>query len=154
MFALVVTLAFLSVVSADHPAPAYGAPAHKVAHYDETPKPYAFAYGVDDGASGPHFSAKASDDGKAVIGSYTVRNIFLFVRSLEYTFFTLTNVVNSNPFILQNKNLFFIRSIFPMGVFKLSLTIVVITVAVLQMSLTQEKHNIQHSNHHIIPHQP
>ena len=81
MFALCVTLALIAVASAApaHPAPAYGAPRLAVAPIiDETPKPYAFAYGVDDGASGPHFSQQASDDGKAVKGSYTV-GIFWFI---------------------------------------------------------------------------
>ncbi len=60
--------------------PAYGAPApyhapaphHAPAHYDESPKPYAFQYGVADSYSGAQFNAAETADGKAVTGSYSV----------------------------------------------------------------------------------
>ena len=55
------------------PAPApYHAPAPHPVKYDETPKPYAFEYGVADDYSGANFHAAETADGKAVAGSYQV----------------------------------------------------------------------------------
>merc|ERR1711936_172473 len=59
------------------PAPAYApAPYHPAPHkapvYDESPKPYAFQYGVADDYSGAKFNAQETADGKAVSGSYQV----------------------------------------------------------------------------------
>ena len=42
-----------------HPAPAYGKPPV----YDETPKPYAFEYGVADDYSGANFKAAETAEG-------------------------------------------------------------------------------------------
>merc|ERR1712179_109931 len=54
------------------PAPApYHAPAHPVA-YDESPKPFAFEYGVADDYSGARFNAAETTDGKTLTGSYSV----------------------------------------------------------------------------------
>merc|ERR1711973_819778 len=85
---------------ADHPAPApyhapapapYHAPApapyHAPApvHYDETPKPYAFEYGVADDYSGANFNAHEAADGKAVTGSYSVHLPDGRVQTVTYT---------------------------------------------------------------------
>merc|ERR1712080_288741 len=66
------------------PAPApYHAPA-KVA-YDETPKPYAFEYGVADDYSGANFKAAETADGKAVHGSSQVNLPDGRVQTVTYT---------------------------------------------------------------------
>ena len=73
--------------------PAYGAPApyhapaphHAPAHYDESPKPYAFQYGVADTYSGAQFSAQETADGKAVAGSYQVALPDGRVQTVTYT---------------------------------------------------------------------
>ena len=73
--------------------PAYGAPApyhapaphHAPAHYDESPKPYAFQYGVADTYSGAQFSAQENADGKAVTGSYQVALPDGRVQTVTYT---------------------------------------------------------------------
>merc|ERR1712036_131174 len=65
-----------------HPAP-YHAPAP--AHYDETPKPYAFQYGVADDYSGANFNAQEAADGKAVTGSYQVHLPDGRVQTVTYT---------------------------------------------------------------------
>ena len=81
MFSLIATSALVAVASAAsvyHPAPApvyHAAPAPAPAYHAApapAPAPYSYGYGVDDGYSGAHFSAKANDDGKAVTGSYSV----------------------------------------------------------------------------------
>merc|ERR1711881_256156 len=67
------------------PAPApYHAPAHPVA-YDESPKPYAFQYGVADDYSGSKFSAQETADGKAVTGSYQVALPDGRIQTVTYT---------------------------------------------------------------------
>merc|ERR1712219_38126 len=66
------------------PAPApYHAPAP--AHYDESPKPYAFQYGVADDYSGAKFNAQETADGKAVSGSYQVALPDGRVQTVTYT---------------------------------------------------------------------
>merc|ERR1711881_637125 len=45
---------------------------HKPTHYDETPKPYTYEYGVHDDYSGAHFGQNEYSDGKEVKGQYTV----------------------------------------------------------------------------------
>ena len=65
------------------PAP-YHAPAHPVA-YDESPKPYAFQYGVADTYSGAQFSAQENADGKAVTGSYQVALPDGRIQTVTYT---------------------------------------------------------------------
>ena len=83
MLRLVALSALVAVAVAipAHPAPApYAAPAPyhapAPAHYDESPKPYAFQYGVADSYSGANFNAQETADGKAVSGSYQVRKNF------------------------------------------------------------------------------
>ena len=61
-------VAAISALPAGPPAP-YHAPAPV---YDESPKPYAFQYGVADDYSGAKFNAQETADGKAVHGSYQV----------------------------------------------------------------------------------
>merc|ERR1712088_688171 len=70
-----------------HPAPApYHAPApHHAPVYDETPKPYAFEYGVADDYSGANFKAAETADGKAVTGSYQVNLPDGRVQTVTYT---------------------------------------------------------------------
>ena len=52
------------------PLPAYKpAPAYKPDHYDETPQPYAFQYGVKDDYSQANFNAQESADGKLIFFS-------------------------------------------------------------------------------------
>ena len=63
------------------PAPAYG----KAPVYDETPKPYAFEYGVADDYSGSNFKAAETADGKAVHGSYQVNLPDGRVQTVTYT---------------------------------------------------------------------
>jgi hypothetical protein len=73
--------------------PAYGAPApyhapaphHAPAHYDESPKPYAFQYGVADSYSGAQFNAQETADGKAVTGSYSVALPDGRIQTVTYT---------------------------------------------------------------------
>ena len=73
--------------------PAYGAPApyhapaphHAPAHYDESPKPYAFQYGVADDYSGAKFNAQETADGKAVTGSYQVALPDGRIQTVTYT---------------------------------------------------------------------
>ena len=52
-------------------APGYGHPA-PAPHYDETPKPYAFEYGVEDSYSGAAFGQTETSDTSAVAGNYRV----------------------------------------------------------------------------------
>ena len=42
-------------------------------HYDESPKPYAYQYGVKDEYSGTNFNAQEQADGKVVTGQYQGR---------------------------------------------------------------------------------
>merc|ERR1712088_1126350 len=48
--------------------PVYG----KAPAYDESPKPYAFEYGVADDYAGAKFSQSETSDAKVTSGSYTV----------------------------------------------------------------------------------
>ena len=63
------------------PAPAYGKPPV----YDESPKPYAFQYGVADDYSGANFAASETADGKVTSGSYTVHLPDGRVQTVTYT---------------------------------------------------------------------
>ena len=68
-FAAFAALVAVAVATPAGP-PAYGAPApyhapaphHAPAHYDESPKPYAFQYGVADDYSGAKFNAQETTD--------------------------------------------------------------------------------------------
>merc|ERR1712179_725917 len=78
MYTLAIVFALVAAAVADHPAPyhapapaPYHAPAHPVA-YDESPKPFAFEYGVADDYSGARFNAAETTDGKTLTGSYSV----------------------------------------------------------------------------------
>merc|ERR1711944_132384 len=64
------------------PAPA---PYHAPAPYDESPKPYAFQYGVADDYSGAKFNAQETADGKAVTGSYQVALPDGRIQTVTYT---------------------------------------------------------------------
>merc|ERR1712036_438 len=78
--------ALAAAALADHPVvqPApYHAPAP--AHYDESPKPYAFQYGVADDYSGAKFNAQETADGKAVSGSYQVALPDGRIQTVTYT---------------------------------------------------------------------
>merc|ERR1712223_2186782 len=89
-----IAIAILALVSAAAAFPAgppapYHAPApapyHAPATYDETPKPYAFQYGVADDYSGANFNAQEAADGKAVSGSYQVHLPDGRVQTVTYT---------------------------------------------------------------------
>merc|ERR1711997_676976 len=66
-------------------APAPYHPAPKAPHYDESPKPYAFQYGVADDYSGAKFNAQETADGKAVSGSYQVALPDGRIQTVTYT---------------------------------------------------------------------
>merc|ERR1712168_590970 len=96
--AVVASALVAAAAMADHPAPApyhapapapyhAPAPAYKPApaHYDETPKPYAFQYGVADDYSGANFNAQETADGKAVTGSYQVHLPDGRIQTVTYT---------------------------------------------------------------------
>ena len=91
MFRLVVLCALVACAvsaPAGPPAPYHPAPAPvygKAPHYDETPKPYAFEYGVADDYSGANFKAAETADGKAVHGSYQVHLPDGRVQTVTYT---------------------------------------------------------------------
>ena len=70
-----------------HPAPApYHAPVHhKAPVYDESPKPFAFEYGVADDYSGAKFNAAETTDGKTLSGSYSVNLPDGRVQTVTYT---------------------------------------------------------------------
>ena len=81
-FAVFVALvAAVSALPAGPPAP-YHAPAPV---YDESPKPYAFQYGVADDYSGAKFNAQETADGKAVTGSYQVALPDGRIQTVTYT---------------------------------------------------------------------
>ncbi|CAB4063410.1 unnamed protein product [Lepeophtheirus salmonis] len=96
MFRFVVACTLLASVFGDHPAPHpapyhpapapyHPAPAYKLAPYDESPKPYAFQYGVADDYSGTKFSAEENSDAKTVAGSYQVALPDGRVQTVTYT---------------------------------------------------------------------
>ncbi len=58
---------------------------HPEPHYDESPKPYAYEYGVHDDYSGANFNARESADGKLVTGSYQVYLPDGRVQTVTYT---------------------------------------------------------------------
>ena len=73
-YAAVACAASVAAVSADHPPPVssyHPAPAPSY-HVDETPKPYAFEYGVHDDYAGTNFHQSEHADEHAVEGSYSV----------------------------------------------------------------------------------
>ena len=74
-------VAAISALPAGPPAP-YHAPAPV---YDESPKPYAFQYGVADDYSGAKFNAQETADGKAVTGSYQVALPDGRIQTVTYT---------------------------------------------------------------------
>merc|ERR1739848_579904 len=63
------------------PAPAYG----KAPAYDESPKPYAFEYGVADDYSGANFKAAETSDSKVTSGSYSVNLPDGRIQTVTYT---------------------------------------------------------------------
>jgi len=68
------------------PAPAYhAAPHHAPAAYDESPKPFAFEYGVADDYSGAKFNAAETTDGKTLSGSYSVNLPDGRIQTVTYT---------------------------------------------------------------------
>merc|ERR1711981_1362429 len=79
----IIAFAALVAVAVALPAgpPAY-APAPK---YDESPKPYAFQYGVADDYSGAKFNAQEAADGKVVTGSYQVALPDGRIQTVTYT---------------------------------------------------------------------
>ena len=69
-----------------HPAPVYkAAPHHAPAAYDESPKPFAFEYGVADDYSGAKFNAAETTDGKTLSGSYSVNLPDGRIQTVTYT---------------------------------------------------------------------
>merc|ERR1712168_577973 len=85
MIRAVVASALVAAAMAANPAPYHPAPAYKPAPYDETPKPYAYEYGVADDYSGANFNAHEAADGKAVSGSYQVHLPDGRVQTVTYT---------------------------------------------------------------------
>ncbi|XP_040567264.1 cuticle protein 19-like [Lepeophtheirus salmonis] len=89
MFRFVVACTLLASVFGDHPvphpAPYHPAPAYKPAPYDESPKPYAFQYGVADDYSGTKFTAQENSDAKTVAGSYQVALPDGRIQTVTYT---------------------------------------------------------------------
>ena len=67
--AVFIALAAVAIAAPAGPPAPYHAPAP---HYDESPKPYAYEYGVKDESSGASFAQSETSDTKAVTGSYTV----------------------------------------------------------------------------------
>ncbi|XP_040566487.1 cuticle protein 7-like [Lepeophtheirus salmonis] len=87
---LVVAVALFASALADNlpPPPPYktvSAPAYKPIVYDESPKPYAFQYGVNDEYSGANFKASETADGNIVSGSYTVALPDGRIQTVSYT---------------------------------------------------------------------
>merc|ERR1712061_500361 len=81
MFRVIVLSAVLACAYAAAPAPSYG----KAPTYDESPKPYAYEYAVQDDYSNANFAASETSDGKAVTGSYTVHLPDGRVQTVTYT---------------------------------------------------------------------
>jgi hypothetical protein len=71
MLRFVVLFVFVAVAFGAGPVP-HGPSYHPEPHYDESPKPYAYQYGVHDDYSGTNFNAQEQADGKVVTGSYQV----------------------------------------------------------------------------------
>ena len=67
MISLIAALVFVSLATADEPAPSY-----QPAAYHYAPQPYAFQYGINDAEHNTHFSANENADGNTVTGSYSV----------------------------------------------------------------------------------
>ena len=88
MLRLVIVCALVAIAAADHPAPAYvpaPAPYHAPEVYDESPKPYAFQYGVLDDYSGNNFNAQETQSGHVVSGSYQIHLPDGRVQTVTYT---------------------------------------------------------------------
>merc|ERR1712126_311841 len=92
--AIIASAAFAASAMASNPAPApyhpapapyHPAPAYKPAAYDETPKPYAFEYGVADDHGGAKFAQSETADGKLTSGSYSVNLPDGRVQTVTYT---------------------------------------------------------------------
>ena len=95
MFRFAVASTLVAAALADHPAPApaykpapapyHPVPAYKPAPYDETPKPYAYEYGVADDYSGAKFAQSETADGKLTSGSYSVNLPDGRIQTVTYT---------------------------------------------------------------------
>ena len=97
MFRLTLASALVAAAIADNAAPTYApapvykpapyhpAPAYKSAPYDETPKPYAFEYGVADDYSGAKFAQSETANGKLTSGSYSVNLPDGRIQTVTYT---------------------------------------------------------------------
>ncbi len=92
-FAAFAALVAVAVATPAGP-PAYGAPApyhapaphHAPAHYDESPKPYAFQYGVADDYSGANYEKAENQDASGNLqGSYRVNLPDGRVQIVTYT---------------------------------------------------------------------
>ena len=84
---LLLSLACLAVVSVNGDGiPIYGnpPPPHH-GPYDESPKPYAFTYGVSDSYTGTNFAHNEGSDGKLTEGRYTVHLPDGRVQTVTYT---------------------------------------------------------------------
>ncbi|XP_040566471.1 cuticle protein 7 [Lepeophtheirus salmonis] len=80
MFHLLVACCVLfPTVFGDHPS------YHSASPYDESPKPYAFQYGVSDGYSGTQFSAQENSDAGLTSGSYQVALPDGRIQTVTYT---------------------------------------------------------------------
>lgn len=71
MFVKTLTLLLAVAAVTGLPTDPYGH--HQQPHYKPEPKPYQFAYGVQDPHYGPNFGQNEKSDGKTVQGSYTVQ---------------------------------------------------------------------------------
>merc|ERR1719410_1223957 len=85
MFKATVFAALAAAATAIPAGPPPPPPHHAPVKYDETPKPYAFEYGVADDYSGANFHAAETADGKAVAGSYQVHLPDGRVQTVTYT---------------------------------------------------------------------
>lgn len=80
-------MASLALVTSARPSdlPYHPGPAHHHVAYDESPKPYAYQYGVHDDYSGANFNAQETADGKGVVGSYQVHLPDGRVQTVSYS---------------------------------------------------------------------
>ncbi|XP_040580200.1 uncharacterized protein [Lepeophtheirus salmonis] len=93
MLQFIIASVLLASVLGDHHAPHHSAPApyhasspsYKPTHYDESPQPYAFKYGVSDDYSGAQFTAEENADGKITSGSYQVALPDGRIQTVTYT---------------------------------------------------------------------
>ncbi|XP_040579903.1 cuticle protein 7 [Lepeophtheirus salmonis] len=90
MLRYIIACTLLAFAYGDHTAP-YAAPYNRPApvyipsSYDESPKPYAFQYGVADDYTGSKFSAEENSDAKTVAGSYQVTLPDGRIQTVTYT---------------------------------------------------------------------